>query len=116
MDRNYSKTHTSLNISESVLETIAKAVAHEVDGVYSLANLPPKNLLFTTPTSLKSINIVISSDVAIINVGIVLKINYKIKDVCEQVQQMVKDSVQNMTGITVAKVNVYVSGVKVAQE
>ena len=37
---------------------------------------------------------------------------YRVKTVSEQIQQRVKDAVQDMTGVTVSRVDVYVAGIK----
>ena len=41
---------------------------------------------------------------------------YKIKEVAEEIQKQVKSMVQNMTGITVSKVNIKVTGIVVDSE
>ena len=46
--------------------------------------------------------------------NIMVRYGYKIPQLCEKVQENVKSSVQNMTCITVSKVNIVVTGV--AQE
>ncbi|WMJ23028.1 Asp23/Gls24 family envelope stress response protein [Paludicola sp. MB14-C6] len=116
MDTNKSKTQSSLNISEEVVSIIAQNVIKEIDGVHSLSILPSKYSVLTTPSVAKSVKINLASDTAQIDIAIVVDMNHKIKDVCEQVQVTVKDQVQNMTGIAVSKVNVYVTGVHVVNE
>lgn len=51
-------------------------------------------------------------DIAQINICVNLIYGYKIKDVAQQIQENVKATVQNMTGITVSKVNVFIAGVE----
>lgn len=109
-------TQSSLHISEEVIATIADEAIRELDGVYSLSNLPMKVGFFTTPAAAKPVKITYSGDVAQIDIGIVVNLNDRLKDICERVQAAIKDSVQNMTGITVSKVNVFVSGVHIEQE
>ena len=45
------------------------------------------------------------------NAKIVVKHGYNVISVCEKIQEAVKSDIQAMTGITVSKVNVVVSGV-----
>lgn len=116
MDMNKSKTQSSLNISEEVVATIAQNVIKEINGVHSLSTLPIKYSVLTTPSVAKPVRINLISDTAQIDLAIIVDMNHKIKDVCEQVQATVKDEVQNMTGIAVSKVNVYVTGVHVVNE
>ena len=72
----------SLKISQEVLATIANFASEELDGVVSLANT-------YTP----------------------IKYGANIPEVAETLQKTVKDAVQNMTGITISKVNVHVAGI-----
>ena len=49
--------------------------------------------------------------VAQLDIGIVAEFGYRLREVCEQVQNAVKNSIQDMTGTAVSKVNVFVTGV-----
>lgn len=111
MDIKFEKTQTSLNISKEVVLTIASEVISEIDGVYALANIPMKKGLFSTNSITRPIKISFYVDVVHVDIGIVVNMNYKIREVAEQVQENIKKTVQDMTGITVAKVNVHVLGV-----
>lgn len=112
MDMDKSKTQSSLKISDEVVRSIVKNSIAEIDGVASLSFLPMKYAV-TTRASAKSIRIEYHSEAAVLNLAIIICMNHKIKPVCEQVQQIVKDAVQNMAGIAVSKVNVYVTGVHI---
>ena len=50
-------------------------------------------------------------DVAAIDMKIVVKSGEKACNIAQEVQTVVKENVQNMTGVPVARVNVTVSGV-----
>lgn len=105
----------SLRVSQEVIATIASYAVAEIDGIASLAPTKTgggriKNL-FSRSTLLKAVSINLSDDVAVIDMGIRVKAGAKIPKVCEELQNAVKQSVQNMTGITVSKVNVHVSGI-----
>lgn len=104
--------NTSLNISHDVIATIAKQTVMEIEGVTGLANFPAsiKDWMYKN-TATKSILITLADEVAVIDISIVIAFGYNVKDVSEKVQMQVKDAVQNMTGITVSKVNVYVANV-----
>lgn len=51
-----------------------------------------------------------------IDLGVTLKLSVKLREVCEQIQQAVKDAVQAMAGVAVSKVNIYVAGVAAREE
>ncbi|MFZ2538290.1 MAG: Asp23/Gls24 family envelope stress response protein [Oscillospiraceae bacterium] len=116
MDINTHNTQTSLNISEDVIKTIASEVIKELPSIYSLSNLPAKLSLLTTPATAKPVKIAFVSDSAHIDLGIIVNMNYKIKDVAEHLQIAIKDAIQDMTGITVSKVNIYVTSVHINSE
>lgn len=115
MDNIKIKTQSSLKISEEVISAIVKNSLGEIAGVDSLVALPPKYNV-AAAASAKPINVRYNGDVVEISIALVLSMNHKIKPVCEQAQQAVKDSVQNMAGVTVSKVNIYVRGVNVSVE
>lgn len=113
MDKVQSKTNVgSLRISQEVIATITATAIKEIDGVHSLALFTSniRGWLFKKQTS-KSIAIDMNDDVATIDIHINIKPSTKVAVVAEQVQQSVKEAVQNMTGIAVSKVNVYISNV-----
>ncbi len=101
----------SLQISTEVIEKIASFAAMEVGGVLEVKahNEGAKSLLdkITQP---KAVLVELKSDVADISISLIVEYGAKIPDLSELVQKNVKDSVQNMTGITVARVDVIVSG------
>ncbi|MBQ9532073.1 MAG: Asp23/Gls24 family envelope stress response protein [Eubacterium sp.] len=104
----------NLVISEEVISSIAINAAKDVEGVSSFSNRPVD--VFST---IKSGSLKVMSPVRIyqngedINVSIYLNIepNKKIKSVAQNVQQNVKESIQNMTGRLVSKVNVIIAGI-----
>ena len=113
MDQKNTAASGSIKISEEVVGTIVKTVLDEIDGVHSLTIRPvdPSDMLFRASV-LKPIAITLNADVAAIDIAVNLCFGYRVKTVSEQIQQRVKDTVQDMTGVTVSRVNVYVAGVK----
>ena len=45
-----------------------------------------------------------------------LKYGYNVMDICQKVQEKVKAAIENMTGLTVADVNIRIAGVDVPEE
>lgn len=112
MDDNiYRENIGSLRISEDVIATIAKFAASEVNGVSAVKNnSSPIKGLFKNGLA-RAINITLNDDIAVIDIHIVVKYGLKIADVATKVQNGVKTAVQNMTSITVSKVNVFITGI-----
>ena len=102
----------SLKISQEVLATIANFASEEIDGVVSLANTytPIKNFLKKGSIA-RPIQISLNDDVAVIDISVNLKYGANSPEVAETLQKTVKDAVQNMTGITVSKVDIVVQGI-----
>lgn len=117
MEKNQiAKTQGVLRISQDVIATIASCAATEIDGVAGLATYTTniKNL-FTKNVVNKSISVNLIDEVAEIELHLNLYFGTKIPVVSEAVQHAVKEAVQNMTGITVSKVNVYIGDITFPQ-
>ena len=96
----------SLQISTEVIAKIARLAALEVDGVSS-QNV--RSLLGRTGLQ-KPVTVVMEDGIATVTVHITVVYGSKVMPLCEKVQENVKQAIQNMTGITVARVDVLVVG------
>jgi len=114
-------TAGTLRISEEVLATIATKAATGIEGVAALksgkANVNPtgkpgkkeKKKLFQKFD--RPVRIEMSEDEAVLDLYLIVKYGANIRTVSEKVQQAVKDDVQTMTGISVAKVNIHIEDI-----
>lgn len=104
----------SLQISTDVIAKIAKLATLEVDGVnaVTLGSGALKGMLPRTRLQ-RPIVVELADDVAEITVSLQAKYGCKIPQLSQKVQDNVKSAVQNMTCITVSKVNIIVTGVSV---
>ncbi|MEG1686585.1 MAG: Asp23/Gls24 family envelope stress response protein [Angelakisella sp.] len=102
----------SLKISQEVVASIAEYTINEIDGVAGFAPISA-NLTgwLLEKQSVKPISIAISDGVAVIDIRICVKSYVKIPELSRKLQAAVKEAVQNMTGIVVSQVNLYVAGV-----
>lgn len=94
-------TAGQVRISENVIRSIAAVAAKEVPGVEDLS--PAKNGLLS---SVQPVTVSVAGDTVEITVRIILHSGSRLQPVAEQVQQDVKENVQNTTGIIVSKVHV----------
>lgn len=107
----------SLQISTEVIARIAKMATMEIEGVQEVsAGGMMVRSLFGKANLQRAVAVEMSDGVAELTVSMVVKYGTKIPPVCEKVQENVKTSIQNMTGITVSKVNIVVSGVAPEEE
>ena len=102
----------SLQISTDVIAKIAQLATMEIDGVkeVSTGTLGVRGL-FNKVSAQKPILVDLVEDVAEITIHIIAQYGCKIQPLCAKVQENVKSSVQNMTCITVSRVNIVVAGV-----
>lgn len=102
----------SLQISSDVVEKIAKHAALEVDGVEAVrGQTTAARSLLGKITSYGPIYVELIDDVADIEVAIVVRYGTKIPEISDKVQRNIKSAVQNMTSITVGRVDIVVSGI-----
>ena len=102
----------SLQISTDVIGKIAKLAATEIDGVVDVCAGSAEMRSFLGKVNLqKPVSVELLENVAEITVSLTVRYGSQIPAVCEKVQENVKSAVQNMTSITVARVNIVVVGV-----
>ena len=112
MESNRRTTAGNLKISEDVIASVAALAAKEVKGVASLAQGPlALRELLHGPGQGKSITVALDNDSAVLDVYVVLRSGARIQETAAQIQSSVKESVQNMTGLTVKRVNVHVADI-----
>ena len=102
----------SLQISTDVLAKIARIAALEVGGVAEVTaggSQSVRSLLGRTGLQ-KPVVVTLEDGVATVTVHLTVIYGQKIMPLCEKVQENVKQTIQNMTGITVSRVDVLVVG------
>lgn len=118
MEINTSTSMGELVISEEVISAIATNTAKDVDGIAGFSNRPVDVVNTIKKGSLKVMSPVrVLADGEDLNISIYVNMlpGKKIRQVAEEVQQAVKESVQNMTGKLVSKVNVIIAGLEFDQ-
>ncbi len=105
------QTPGSLKISQDVLVSIARFAALEIDGVDSVStgNSGVKGML-TRANYTKPIRIELLDEVVNVEISIVVRQGVKIQQAAAAVQQNVKNAIQSMTGLAVARVDIVVAG------
>lgn len=103
----------SLQISTEVLGKIARCAALEVEGVAAVScgsqNKKMKELLERTNVQ-APVSVVMKDGTAEITLHVVLTFGAKAPAVAEKVQENVKSAVQNMTNVTVSRVDLVIAG------
>lgn len=104
-----------VQIADEVVAVIAGLAAMEIEGVASMAGNATRELI--SKLGVKSLSKGVRADilegVVTVCLALNLKYGYSILDVSAKVQEKVKAAIENMTGLTVADVNIRVAGVEV---
>ena len=105
-----------VQIADEVVAIIAGLAAMEVEGVSSMAGNATRELI--AKLGMKSLSKGVKVDVleGIVTVSLALNYGSSIKDTTLKVQEKVKAAIENMTGLTVADVNIRVAGVDMPEE
>ena len=111
--------NSTVEISNDVVSVIAGVAISEVPGVYGMAGGFAAGLTgaFTGKKNLgKGIKVDVGEKSTKIDVNIIVEYGARIPDIAFEIQNRVKKSVENMTGLKVAEVNVHVQGVKTEKD
>ena len=102
-------------IADEVIAVITGLAAMEVEGVASMAGNATRELIskIGLKSLSKGVKVDVLDDVVTVSATLNLKYGYILKAVSGKVQEKVKASIENMTGLTVADVNVRVAGIEV---
>ena len=113
--------HESINIgevhiSDEVVAIIAGLAATEIEGVQSMAGNITNELVskLGMKNLSKGILVEVMENEVKVDVAINIAYGYSIPDVSAKVQDKVKSAIENMTGLTVAVVNVRIASVDMA--
>lgn len=103
----------NVRISDDVVATIAGMAALEVPGIAAMSGGMSEGLAkrLSGRNAQKGVSVEVGATEAAIDLRIIVHYGTRIHNVCHELQQAVKDSVEAMTGLHVVEVNVKVEGV-----
>ena len=113
-EENSTNEAEGIKISNDVIAVIAGVAVSEVPGVYGMSGGFAGGIseVFSGKKSLsKGIKVDTDEKEVKIDVNIIVEYGTRIPDVAFEIQNRVKTSVENMTGLKVEEVNVHVQGV-----
>ena len=114
LDEEIKTENEGIQISSDVVAVIAGVAVSEVQGVSGMSGGFAGGItevLNGKKNLAKGIKVDIEEDTAKIDVNIIVEYGSRIPDVAFEIQNRVKKSVENMTGLKVQEVNVHVQGV-----
>lgn len=108
----------SVQIADDVIAVIAGLAATEVDGVSAMAGNITNELM--TKVGVKNLTKGVKVDIigqdVTIDLSLMLGYGYNIPATCGKVQEKVKSTVENMTGLNVTDVNIRIASVDMNKE
>ncbi|MBP5384635.1 MAG: Asp23/Gls24 family envelope stress response protein [Lachnospiraceae bacterium] len=102
-----------IRIAGDVVANIAGIAATEVEGVASTVGNVTNELMSKVgiKTLSKAIRVEVDGTACSVAIALIMKYGYHIPSTCKKVQERVRTSIENMTGLTVSDVSVRVEGI-----
>lgn len=103
----------SVKIADDVVGMIAALATTEIEGVHGMAGDITAEILDRVGVKAlgRGVKVTVNGKSVKAFVSIVMEYGYNIPSTCQKVQERVKSSVENMTGLEVTDVNVKISGI-----
>lgn len=105
----------SVQIADDVVAVIVGLAATEVDGVAAMGEDLTSDLMSKVGIKnlAKGVKVAIENNKVAVEVKLTVEYGYNIPATCAKVQEKIKNTVENMTGLTVTDVDVRITGVGV---
>ena len=103
----------TVKIADDVVAMIAGIAATEVDGVSAMAGNITNELMSKVGVNKlsKGVKVDVLGDNVKVDLALTMGYGYNIPTTCKKVQEKVKSTIENMTGLNVTDVNVRIAGV-----
>ncbi len=103
-----------VQIADEVIAIIAGLAATEVEGVNSMAGNVTNELVgkLGMKNLSKGVKVLVDSKAVSVDIALNMEYGYSIPKTSSQVQERVKQAIENMTGLPVDEVNIRIAGVK----
>lgn len=103
----------SVQIADEVVAMIASLAATEVDGVSAMAGNISNELMSKVGVKslTKGVKVEVIGSSVKVDLAVLMEYGYNIPTTSQKVQERVKNSIENMTGLLVSDVNIRIAGV-----
>ena len=103
--------------ADDVVATIAALAVADVEGVSALSGGVVEGIteMLGKKNVSKGVKVEVGTEEAAVDISVVVKYGYKIKEVCEKIQLSVKKAIETMTGLKVVEINVFVQSIAFEQ-
>ncbi|MGO1580047.1 MAG: Asp23/Gls24 family envelope stress response protein [Peptoniphilaceae bacterium] len=112
------KSDGNVKISDDVIATIAVVAAESIDGVVEMqSNLKASVTdMLGVKNHARGVKVNVGEKEAIIDMYLTVVYGKNIVEIAKNVQEKVKEALENMTDLEVVEVNVHISGIAVAEK
>ena len=106
-----------VRIADEVVAMIAELAASEVEGVASMAGGATRELIekLGRKSLSRGVRITMENNQLFISLAVNIRFGYSVPDTCAKIQERVRTAVETMTGLEVAKVNIKIVNVTLAE-
>lgn len=107
-----------VRIADDVISMIAAISATEVDGVVGMSGNITSEIIskLGVKNLSRGVKVTIDEETVSMDLSLELKYGVNLPEVCKNVQDKVKSSVETMTGLTVDMVNIRIAGIAFDKE
>lgn len=108
----------TVQIADDVVAMIASLAATEVDGVSAMAGNITNELMSRVgvKTLTKGVKVDVTGDNVRVDLAVTMEYGYNIPATCGQVQNKVKNAIENMTGLNCNDVNIRIAGINIKKD
>ena len=102
-------------ITDDVIAMIAGLAVMDVEGVASMAGKASRDALSKSDykSLAKGVNVELLGNIVSIGISLNLKYGYNVMKVSKKIQEKIKLTVENMTGLNVSSVDVTIAGIEI---
>lgn len=104
-----------VRVADSVVANIALLAAKETEGVYDTVGNAANEIMTKVgvKSQAKGVRVEIADGTVNVDLALYMQYGYNIPSTCKKVQDKVKSTIENMTGLEVKDVNIRISGINI---
>lgn len=108
----------SIKIADDVIKCIAALAATDIDGVSGMAGNATNELIAKLggKTLEKGVKMNVNGDDVKLVLSVIISYGHNIPDVSRKIQDKVRATIENMTGLTVSEIDVNIAGIDTSAE
>ena len=105
-------------ITDEVLAIMAGVAASDVRGVAGMSGGFAGGIaeVFGRRTLPKGVKVVTKNDTTTVDLYVIVKYGYRIPDLAYEIQETVKSTIENLSGIEVDSVNIHIQGIDYSED